>query len=212
MRLATLLALVLALVWTAGCTRREETDPRTSGPGSGPYVDPDEADPFHLGIASKDIRAMCDKLVRSMARTPVLVNRDVAARVVLDSRGFKNDGVTPVDMNLITDRLAAMLQKAAGGKLVFLSDEDASLIRHHRDRKREGLEDEGTTGMTPAVAGVDFRLTGRIADQAIVNPKTGYRSRYHQFYFKMVDMETGQIVWSGMYDFKKAGVESLLYD
>ena len=80
-----------------------------------------------------------------------------------------------------------------------------------RDLKRNGVTDVGTTGMTRAVAGADYELTGEIADLDQRNVSSGMVQRYNQITFEMVDLESGAIVWSGQYEFERAGADDVMY-
>jgi hypothetical protein len=86
------------------------------------------------------------------------------------------------------------------------------MIAQERELKREGVTDVGTTGLTRAQAGVDFRLTGRItSEDAAAQDGSGRVQRFNQITFEMVDLETGVIVWSNLYDFARVAADSVMY-
>ncbi|NQZ56515.1 MAG: hypothetical protein HRT88_03465, partial [Lentisphaeraceae bacterium] len=46
----------------------------------------------------------------------------------------------------------------------------------------------------------------------IVNVARGQQSNYEQAVFEMVDLNTGELIWSNLYEFKKISAkESLMY-
>ena len=73
------------------------------------------------------------------------------------------------------------------------------------------MVDAGTIAKTQSTLGGDFRLGGRITTLDAVNTSSGLASRTHQIIYEMVDLENGQIVWSGIYDFKKTARDDIIY-
>lgn len=174
-------------------------DPGVPGPVSG------------IGIESHDILAMTDQMVRDMLSSPDLAGRSKAPRVVVDSEFFKNAGSQAINRDLITSRLRVNLNRASQGRLTFVTRANVNMVAEERDLKRQGVTDVGTTGLTKAVAGADFRLTGEISTLDARNPRTGMMQRYNQITFEMVDLESGQIVWSGQYEFERAAADDVVY-
>ena len=164
-----------------------------------------------VGMESQDIVAMTDKMMRDMLTAPDLAARNPPPRVIIDSEYFYNESSSRVNKNLITDRLRIELNRAARGKMTFIGRHFANMVESERQLKREGQVDVGTTGLTKAAAGGDFRLGGRIASLDTVDPKSGMQLRYQQITFEMVDLETGAIPWSGIYEFKKSAQDDLIY-
>lgn len=48
-------------------------------------------------------------------------------------------------------------------------------------------------------------------DQTKQDPNTGAIERYNLISFEMLDMERGTIIWSGAYEFVKAGQNDAIY-
>ena len=95
--------------------------------------------------------------------------------------------------------------------MVFVSRRNLDAILKERKLKRRGKVDVGTTGFTRGTAGVDFQLRGEIMDQTKQDPNTGAIERYNMINFEMLDMERGTVVWSGLYEFVKAGQNDAIY-
>lgn len=205
-----LLLFTAILLVTAGCASAPniiDAQGRRSA-----YVDlgtPDET--AGVGIESQDITGMTDKMMRDMLATPALVGRKTPARVIIDAAYFRNDSSSRIDKGLITERLMINLNRAAGGKMIFVERQAAEMVEMERTLKRQGVVSEGTNGSTHMPAGADCRLTGSIKDLTSVNNKTGLTAKYTQIAFKMVDLEAGTVMWSGMYEFKKAGQDDVSY-
>ncbi|HEY0650628.1 hypothetical protein [Phenylobacterium sp.] len=207
------LAAIAALVFAAGdaqAQKRDKTydrglkakelDPSTRGPVSG------------VGIESQDIIGMTDRMVRDMLSNPQLAGRQVAPRVIVDDQYFTNESSQRLNKRIITDRLRVNLNRASNGRMVFVGREYAAMIAQERELKREGVTDVGTTGLTRAQAGADFRLTGRItSEDSAAQDGSGRIQRFNQITFEMVDLETGVIVWSNLYDFARVAADSVMY-
>jgi hypothetical protein len=129
----------------------------------------------------------------------------------VDAEYFRNESSSIINKNLITDKLRVELNRAANGRMIFVSRENISMVEKERLLKDKGVVTPGTGGAVPATAGADYRLTGRIASLDKVSSRTGETSRYHQITFEMVDLETAVILWSGMYDFRKSARDDDIY-
>lgn len=199
--------VAVAMLLPSACARVDNSpgfpsvyvDPATPGPAAG------------IGIESQDIIAMTDQMMRDMLTEPRLAAQQRAPAVVIDSEYFDNESSTRFNKNTITDRLRVSLNRAAKGRLVFLGRQYAHMVERERDIKRHGVVDKGTTGTTEGQKGADYRLGGRITSVDNRNPKSGTMSRYSQIVFEMVDLESGEIVWSGIYEMTKAMQDDVVY-
>jgi PBP1b-binding outer membrane lipoprotein LpoB len=176
-----------------------QLDPSIAGPVAG------------VGIEGHDIVSMTDQMMRDMLGNAVLAGRTKPPRVVIDSQYFRNEGSQAINRDLITDRLRVNLNRASQGRLTFVTRVNLTMVAGERDLKREGATDVGTTGMLKAMMGADYRLTGAISTLDSRNPKTGMMQRYNQIGFEMVDLESGEIVWSGLYEFARAAADDVVY-
>ena len=203
--LAVAAALVLAI---AGCGPTGVVN----APGTA-TVYQDEDSPGLIrgtGIESQDIRSMVDKMVRHMLGNPVLAAAAPPPRVIVDAAYFENQSSQRLNKNILIDQLATELQIAANGRILFVDRENADMVEAERSLKREGVTDVGTTGLTQAVAGVDYRLSGRITSLD-ARAGGGVEERYMNIVFRMTDLESGIVVWTNRYSFKKAGQQDVIY-
>lgn len=173
-------------------------DPNSRGPVSG------------VGIESRDIVSMTDEMMRDMLANPVLAGRATPPRVIIDDAYFRNEGSQPINKKLIVNKLRVNLARASQGRMRFVGRENADAVAAERALKREGVTDVGTTGLTKAQMGADFRLTGTIAtlDSSSSN---GLEQRYTQITFEMIDLESGELVWSNSYEISRAAADDVLY-
>jgi hypothetical protein len=175
------------------------------------YDDPTTAqETGGVGFESQDIISMCDQMMRDMLSKPELLARAKTPRVIIDAEYFTNEGSSRINKNMITDRLRFALNDAAAGKMRFIARHHLGMVDKEREIKREGLVDSGTITKRQATAGGDFRLGGRITTLDGV-AAGGTTSRFHQIVFEMIDLESAEIVWGGMYQFKKSGQDDVIY-
>jgi hypothetical protein len=194
---ALLAGCVSSGVPNAGGVAPIAVDPSVPGPVSG------------VGIEGHDIVSMTDQMMRDMLTEPALAGRTVPPRVVIDSSNFKNTGSQAINRDLITNRLRVNLNRAAKGRMAFITRTDLSMVQEERDLKENGVVDAGTLG-NGKMLGADYRLRGEIASADAKSARTGLIQRYNQITFEMVDMK-GQIVWSGQYEFERAAADDVLY-
>lgn len=200
--------LALTVSLAAGCTSNIDNtagqatvyeDASTTGKVSG------------VGIESQDIVAVTDEMMRDMLANPMLAGRDVPPRIIIDNEYLRNESSSVVNTNMLTDRLRIELNRAANGRMIFVGREYAGMVQKERDLKRDGAVDGGTIRETAAQAGADYRMAGRITSLDASDRSDGTQSRYSQITFEMVDMELGTIVWSGLYEMRKAARDDVVY-
>lgn len=186
-------------IQNASGVRPVQVDPAVGGPVGG------------VGIEGHDVVTMTDRMMRDMLNTPALVSRSTPPRIVLDSAYFKNTGSQAINRDLITNRLRVNLNRAAQSRMQFVTRSYLTMVKEERQLKRTGESDSGTKEMAESYAGADYRLTGEIASSDQRNGRTGMVERYNQITFEMVDLESGQIVWSGLYEFERAAADDVVY-
>mgnify|MGYP000435629612 CR=1 FL=1 len=192
-----------------GCTVYDSNVNNVSGRPT-VYSDPSTVGRISgVGIESQDITSMSDLMMRDILATPVLAGRTNSPRVIVDSEYFVNESSSRINKNIITDRLRIQLNRAARGRMLFIGRHYSQMVEHERKIKRQGLVDEGSIGLTRKMAGADFRLGGRIT--SLDARGSAGVSRFHQIIFEMIELETGAIVWSNMYDFKKTAQDDIIY-
>lgn len=164
-----------------------------------------------VGLESQDIVAVSDEMVRDIVGDAEIMRKEKAPRIIMDAEYFKNESTQRINKNLIVDRLRVALQRASRGRLVFVSRESAAMVAAERDLKRDGVVDVGTTGLTKAQAGGDYRLVGRISSLDSRSSSTGTVERYTQLSFELIDLESGVSQWANQYELKKSGRDDAIY-
>jgi hypothetical protein len=211
--------VIRTLLWAAagallvGCTTTTYTYPVVNAPGTPTtYQDPSTRGPVSgVGIEAQDIISMTDRMVRDMLGNPALAGAKTPPRVILDAEYFRNESASRLNVNSITDRLRVSLNRSSQGRMTFVARHFADMVAREREIKRQGVVDQGTTGLTRAQQGGDYRMGGRITSLDSRSAATGQIQRYNQITFEMVDLESGQIVWSGIYEFLKSAQDDVIY-
>ncbi len=203
-----LLMIGLSLL-LAGCGTLDNS----AGRSQGPYQDVRAISPgvSGVGIESQDIVGMTDEMIRDILTLPQLMSQDTPPRIVIDSEYFYNESTSRINVRMITTRLRQGLHRAARGKVVFVGRHFSNMVEKERQMKRDGAVDGGTIRSTKATAGADYRLGGVILSHDAINPETGMKVRAHEINFELMDLEYGDIIWSGIYEFKKASRDDILY-
>jgi PBP1b-binding outer membrane lipoprotein LpoB len=164
-----------------------------------------------VGIESQDVIGMTDQMMRDMLAEPRLANAAPPPNVIIDGEYFVNESASRINRNSITDRLRVGLQRAAQGRINFVGRHYAQMVDAERKLKRKGVVDKGANPTAEAQKGGDYRLGGRITSMDARDPKSGLTQRYTQIIFEMADLETSEIVWSGIYEFSKAAADDVIY-
>ena len=203
-------ALFAILVGGLALTACQKVDNTAGAPTV--YIDPGSPGPVKgVGIESQDIIGMTDQMLRDMLSQPRLANAQTPPNVIIDSEYFYNESSSRLNKNSITDRLRVGLNRAAQGRMQFVGRHYADMVAKERELKRQGTVDQATQPAARAQKGGDYRLGGRITSLDSRDPKTGMMQRYNQIIFEMVDLETSEIVWSGIYEFAKAAQDDIIY-
>lgn len=162
-----------------------------------------------VGTESQDIVAVTDAMVRDLLSSPFMAGLGRAPVILIDSERFTVEGQR-INKALIIDRLRIHLQRASRGRLMFVSREAAADVATERDLKERGITDAGTRNLGDKVAGLDYRMYGRMAVQD-KRAGNGMVERYTQFSFELVDQQRSLSVWANSYEFQKAGRDDAVY-
>ncbi len=162
-----------------------------------------------VGTESQDIVAVTDAMVRDLLSSPFMAGLSRAPVILIDSERFSIEGQR-INKALIIDRLRIHLQRASRGRLMFVSREAAADVATERDLKERRVTDAGTRNLGDKVAGLDYRMYGRMAVQD-KRAGNGMVERYTQFSFELVDQQRSLSVWANSYEFQKAGRDDAVY-
>jgi PBP1b-binding outer membrane lipoprotein LpoB len=200
---------LLLAVLLAGCNQAMVKNPDGKAVVD---VNPGERGPVAgVGVESHDIVSMTDKMVRDLLSIPSIVSRTTPPRIIMDDSDFINEGSQPINKNLIINRMRINLARSAQGRLTFVGREYSATVEQERALKREGVVDQGTTGLTRAQFGADYKLVGSIATLESYQPSSGLVQRYTQITFELIDLETSALIWGNQYEISRAAADDVIY-
>jgi hypothetical protein len=203
-------ALFMAMSGLAGC---QTNPPLQNATGvSSMEVDSSRKGPVSgVGVEGQDIVSMTDAMMRDILAEQIFADTGKRPRVIIDSQYFVNESSQAINKNIITQRLMVNLNRAARTRMQFINRQNTAMVEQERALKRSGTTDMGTTGLTKAQAGADYRLSGKINSLDSRNVKSGMIQRYTQISFELTDLESGEIVWAGIYEFSRAAADDVIY-
>lgn len=156
------------------------------------------------GIGSQDLLEVTDKMARSILGTPEIAG--AAAPPVIALLPVTNDTRFPINKQLFTKRIKALLNSKCQGKVRFIARDQMEAIEHERDLKREG---EVTASRTDDLLGADYFLTGELT--GLTQSSSSGKSDYVLYTFRLIDAENSLEVWEDFAEIKKEGLEDAAY-
>ena len=180
-------------------TQATELDPNGRGAISG------------IGIESRDIDGMADMVLRDIMQRPDIMNRPEPPRIIVDHNDFRNESMQRMNAKLVTDTLRSALNRTSAGSVRFINRANMQRIQEERELKRQGQADVGTLG-TGNISGSDYFLTANMVSLDTRDGKTGIQQRRTQITFELIEVETGDIVYtSEPYVTLRAAAEDVVY-
>lgn len=201
---ARLLFLLRACVVVVACGTTLSVVACASAPKTR-VLDPDADDNLGgTGTESGDVRTLAERISRSLlgVKWP---SEGAAPRIAV--LPLDNQSRFRVDPVLIQNKLVKELVNSAAGRLEFLARDSEQAVLEERAKKRMGMYDEGNS--TQAMAGADYLLRGEM--RSLSKAAGGQTSDYLVYSFKLVNAETGSILWMDDFETKKAGDTGVVY-
>ncbi len=172
-------------------------EPRRVDPGSASLGE-------GTGIGSQDLQQVTDKMSRSILSTPAIANATEPPTIAL--LPVANDTRFPINKQLFTMRIKAMLNTQCQNKVRFLARDRIEAIENERDLKREGLVGSSSDKV---LLGVDYFLTGELT--GLSQAGSSGQSDYILYTFRLIDAESSLEVWEDFEEIKKEGLEDVAY-
>lgn len=190
-------AVVASVAGTTACGTPAQTKTR--------ILDPDADDNLGgTGTDSGDVRTIAERISRSLIGINWPKAGEVPQIAVLP---LDNQSRFRIDPVLIQNKLVKELVNKSAGRLSFLARDSEAAVLEERAKKRGGLYDAGNT--TAAMAGADYLLRGEM--RSLTKSAGDETSDYIVYSFKLVNAETGAILWMDDYETKKAAETGVVY-
>ncbi|MEC8652061.1 MAG: hypothetical protein VXY92_05835 [Planctomycetota bacterium] len=171
-------------------------------------VDLDAADSVTgTGLQSMDIRTMAQRFSAALQADGILAPGKEGDRVSFYVTQLRNDSSDVIDKELILVNLRTALFKSYGRRVRFLdrSPEANELVDAERRMKERG-QVSGTNDRP--VAGSDYALKGLIKSRDRQSGKL--RSSYIVVTLELVDLVTGELMWTDDYQMKTESEKSVI--
>ncbi len=167
----------------------------------------DDDEIMGTGIESADVESM-ERFAKSLLAHPDLTGPGVKGVPTLAIWPVENNTRFDFDGELFVRRIRQALIKNAAGRVRFVtrSQMDQEIIAAERDAKRSG---EYTSSKKTTKTGADFYLTGTAA--AISKAGHGRESDAIWIDFRLIDSETGDLLWEDKFATKKVGKAGVVY-
>lgn len=177
-------AAALPALLLAGCQNSPPEDY-----GRTTTVPVDQRQSYERGLASKDLTAATDDMVRSIAAKPEI--RDSPYRVQIVMADVVNNTSMPArNFDIYLARIRALLnQTDSRYNIGFVTEKS----RVEQLRRSEGLDPAGGSSYASKA---DYALQGEFYDL----PNQG--SNYYLLTFQIVDLSDGEIYWENSYEVK----------
>ncbi|MBX3733598.1 MAG: penicillin-binding protein activator LpoB [Verrucomicrobiae bacterium] len=160
------------------------------------------------GIESQDLVAITDRMARSLlSNSEIRDFQPAPPRVVL--LPVENDTRFPINKDLFTTRIRALLNSQANGRIRFLARDRMTALEQERALKQEGKVTANADPFLQEFKGADFFLTGRL--QGLSTQARGGVSDYVLYTFQLIDPRTSEILWEDSAEVKKQSVEDAAY-
>jgi PBP1b-binding outer membrane lipoprotein LpoB len=200
-----ILSTGVASMLLAGCANRGVQNP------SGVPVTEMKADERGFvagtGVESQDLVAVTDKMARKILSTPEIANAKTTPRIVIDP--VVNDTRFAINKDLFTDRIRALLNENANGKVRFLARDRMKTLEREKELKQQGAVTASSDPSVVEFKGADYFLTGKLGGMS--GRTSAGVSDYVMYTFQLIDARTSEIVWEGFSEIKKQGLEDAAY-
>ena len=171
-------------------------------------VDLDAADSVTgTGLQSMDIRTMAQRFAAALQADGILAPGKEGERVSFYVTQLRNDSSDVIDKELILVNLRTALFQSYGRRVRFLdrSPEANELVDAERRMKERG-QVTGTNDRQ--VAGSDYALKGLIKSRDRQSGRL--RSSYIVVTLELVDLVTGELMWTDDYQMKTESEKSVI--
>lgn len=177
------------------------------------YDDPDRVETLTIDFGSTDLQTLAGSMTESLAAAPQLAYLENPAkgadkRIVAVVGGVENRTTEHIDTEGITDQIRTSLLQS--GKFRFVAGQAGQAEVGDQVRFQQGGRvDPAWARNFGKQLGAEVVLYGtlRSIDKAkgssIESGGTKYKDKYYQFVLNLVNVETGEIIWSDIEEIRK---------
>ncbi len=164
------------------------------------YVDPNSVDTTSVGFNANDLQTTAKSMVDQMLAFPPIIQITQNARPVMFVDTMTNSTSDFIDTQAITDTVSTELIQS--GKFQFVDMTKVNTIKNQLNyQNKSGMVDPSTAAKLGQQIGAQYMLYGDIASITATNSKQ--QSVYYQITMKLLNVQTGIIVWQGQQQIRK---------
>ncbi len=185
MKTLSLSAMIASALALAGCS----SNPTVS------YVDPNAVSNTTINYSSTDLQTISAKMVDEMTSSPLVARITANGNMpIIFIGGMQNNSDQQIDTKALTDAISTRLIQSGKFQFVDMSQVDAVKAQYQYQQKSGMVDPQQEVSMGKQV-GARYMLYGDIS--SINQRNSSQQSLYMQVTMKLLDIQSGLIVWQG---------------
>ncbi len=176
----------------------------TSGCASSPkisYTDPNAIQTTSIDYSSTDLQSITNGMVDSMLTMPRVEAITAKSTPVLFISGMQNNSNQMIDTQALTNAISTRLINS--GKFNFVDMSQVDAVKNQMNYQHQsGMVDPSTAAALGKQVGAQYMLYGDIS--SISQRNDSEQTLYLQVTMKLLDIQSGLIVWQGEKQISKA--------
>lgn len=188
MKLRYLIIACMALI-VAGCASKVQ------------YGDARAVETVDTSFGSTDLQTTAAKMVDSMLAFPAVTEITAKKRPVLFVDKVRNKTTEHIDTESVTDTIVNQLLRS--GKFQFVDMSNIDAVKEQLGYQNDsGYVDPSTAARVGKQIGAEYMLYGNLS--SIVKQSKKEKDVYFKFTLKMMNIETGILVWQDEKEIRKS--------
>jgi uncharacterized protein (TIGR02722 family) len=164
------------------------------------YGDATAVETIDETFGSTDLQTTANKMVDSLLTFPPVVEITEKNRPVIIIDRVRNKTDEHIDTESITDSIVNQLMRS--GKFQFVDQRNLQAVREQLQyQQASGSVDPATAVKVGRQVGAQYMMYGNISN--IVKKNKGEKDVYYKLTFKLLDLESGLLVWQDEKEIRK---------
>lgn len=164
------------------------------------YVDPNTVDTTSINFSSTDLQTTAQAMVDSMLTSPQIVQLTQKQQPVIYVATLVNNTSEFIDTGAITDTVSTELIQSNLFRFVDMT-KVAAIKSQLQYQNNSGMVNPATAQAFGQQIGAQYMLYGDISSISAMNQSQ--QSRYYQITMRLLQIQTGVIVWQGQKQIRK---------
>lgn len=164
------------------------------------YVDPNAVDTTSINFSSTDLQTTAQAMVDSMLTSPQIVQLTQKQQPVIYVATLVNNTSEFIDTGAITDTVSTELIQSNLFRFVDMT-KVAAIKSQLQYQNNSGMVNSATAQAFGQQIGAQYMLYGDISSISAMNQSQ--QSRYYQITMRLLQIQTGVIVWQGQKQIRK---------